>query len=82
MLKRIFVVAFACYFILSCASSNQPSGVYNQAEANAIKGKHWLKMNLKREGVIATDSNSLGSRLAFCLCRSKDKIRTEISFKI
>lgn len=42
--------------MLGCASSNNSNGLYNQEEANAIKAKHWLMMNLKKKGVVATDS--------------------------
>jgi len=56
MLIRTLLVSFVCTSILGCASSKSSGGLYNLAEANAIKGKHWLRMNLKREGVVATDS--------------------------
>lgn len=56
MLIRTLVVSFSCLLMLGCASSNKAGSVYSQEETNAIKGKHWLSLNLKREGVIVTDS--------------------------
>jgi FKBP-type peptidyl-prolyl cis-trans isomerase FkpA/FKBP-type peptidyl-prolyl cis-trans isomerase FklB len=56
MLKRTLLFSLACTFIMGCASSNKPAGIYSQKEANAIKSKHWLTMNRNREGVVATDS--------------------------
>jgi FKBP-type peptidyl-prolyl cis-trans isomerase FkpA/FKBP-type peptidyl-prolyl cis-trans isomerase FklB len=56
MLIRTLLVSVACSFILGCASSNNSGSLYNLEEANAIKAKHWLNFNLKRDGVIATDS--------------------------
>ena len=56
MLIRILFVSFTCILMLGCASSNNANGLYSQEEINTIKGKHWLLMNLKREGVVVTDS--------------------------
>ena len=56
MLIRTLLVSFACTLMFGCASSSKSGSVYNQAEANVIKGKHWLTMNLNRKGVVATDS--------------------------
>jgi FKBP-type peptidyl-prolyl cis-trans isomerase FkpA/FKBP-type peptidyl-prolyl cis-trans isomerase FklB len=56
MLIRTLFVSLACTLIFGCASSNNTGGLYSPEEANAIKAKHWLTMNLKREGVVATDS--------------------------
>lgn len=56
MLIRTFFVSLICTLVLGCASSSNSGNLYNQEEANAIKGKHWLMMNLKRAGVLATDS--------------------------
>ncbi len=56
MFKYTVFASFMCIFMLGCASSKNSNNLYSQEEANAIKGKHWLTMNLKREGVIATDS--------------------------
>ncbi len=52
MLIRTLLVSFTCSLMLGCASSNNSGSVYSPEEVNA----HWLKMNLKREGVVATDS--------------------------
>jgi FKBP-type peptidyl-prolyl cis-trans isomerase FkpA/FKBP-type peptidyl-prolyl cis-trans isomerase FklB len=52
MLIRTLFVSFACTLMLGCASSNNSGSLYSPEEINA----HWLKMNIKREGVIATDS--------------------------
>jgi len=52
MLIRTLFVSFSCFLMFACASSNNAGSVYSQEEINA----HWLKMNLKREGVVATDS--------------------------
>jgi len=52
MLIRILLVCFTCSLTFGCASSNNSGSVYSPEEINA----HWLKRNLKREGVIATNS--------------------------
>lgn len=52
MLIRTLLVSFTCTFMIGCASSNGSGSVYSPEEINA----HWFTMNLKREGVIATES--------------------------
>ena len=52
MLIRTLLVSSACFLMFACGSSNNSSSVYSPEEINA----HWLKMNLKREGVVVTDS--------------------------
>ncbi len=52
MLIRTMFVSFACTLVLGCANSNNSGSVYSPEEINA----HWFKINLKREGVVATDS--------------------------
>lgn len=52
MLKRTLFVSFACSLMFGCASSNNTGSVYSAEEINA----HWFKKNLKREGVMLTDS--------------------------
>ncbi|GAW96088.1 MULTISPECIES: FKBP-type peptidyl-prolyl cis-trans isomerase [Colwellia] len=52
MLIRTLFVSFACTSIFACTNSNNSSSVYSPEEINA----HWFTMNLKREGVLATDS--------------------------
>ncbi|WP_019026824.1 FKBP-type peptidyl-prolyl cis-trans isomerase [Colwellia piezophila] len=56
MLLRILLVSFTCILMVGCASSNSTGSLYSPAEANAIKAKHWLTFNLKREGVASTAS--------------------------
>lgn len=56
MLIRTLLVSISCSLVIGCASSNNSGSLYSAEEAYAIKAKHWLKMNLKREGVVATDS--------------------------
>jgi FKBP-type peptidyl-prolyl cis-trans isomerase FkpA/FKBP-type peptidyl-prolyl cis-trans isomerase FklB len=56
MLIRTLFVSFVCTLMFGCASSSNPGSLYTQEEANEIKGRHWLTMNLKKEGVVATDS--------------------------
>lgn len=52
MLIRTLFVVFSCSLMLSCASSNNTGGGYSMEKLNA----HWFKINLKREGVVETDS--------------------------
>lgn len=52
MLIRTLLVSFTCTLLFACASSSNSGSVYSPEEINA----HWFKMNLKREGVVATDS--------------------------
>ena len=52
MLIRTLFVSFACTLMFGCASSNNSGSLYSPEEIN----EHWFKMNLKREGVVATDS--------------------------
>ncbi len=52
MLKRTLFVSIACALMFGCASSNNSGSLYSPEEINA----HWLSKNLKREGVVATDS--------------------------
>jgi len=52
MFIRTGLVSFVCILMLGCASSNNSGSLYSAEEMNA----HWLKMNLKRAGVVATDS--------------------------
>ena len=56
MLLRALFISFICTLFLGCASSTNSNSLYSLEDVNAIKGKHWLAMNLKREGVKATDS--------------------------
>ncbi|PKI14911.1 FKBP-type peptidyl-prolyl cis-trans isomerase [Colwellia sp. 12G3] len=52
MLIRTLFVSFACSLMVGCASSNNSGSMYSPEEINA----YWLSRNLKREGVVATDS--------------------------
>ena len=52
MLLRTLFVSFSCLLMFGCASSNNSGSVYSPEKINA----HWLTINLKREGVVATDS--------------------------
>ncbi|KGJ91931.1 FKBP-type peptidyl-prolyl cis-trans isomerase [Colwellia psychrerythraea] len=52
MLIRTLLVSFVCTLMFACSNSNSSGSVYSAKEINA----YWLKNNLKREGVIATDS--------------------------
>ena len=52
MLIRILFVSFSCFLMFGCASSNNAGNGYSIEKLNA----HWFKVNLKREGVVATDS--------------------------
>jgi FKBP-type peptidyl-prolyl cis-trans isomerase FkpA/FKBP-type peptidyl-prolyl cis-trans isomerase FklB len=56
MLIRSLSVSLACILLFSCASSNNSGSLYTAAEINGIKAKNWLSINLKREGVKATES--------------------------
>ncbi len=56
MLSRTLFVSLACTLMFGCASSSNSNSPYSREEANAIKAQHWLTMNLKREGVVQTDS--------------------------
>lgn len=52
MLLRTLFVSFTCLLIFSCASSKNSGSVYSPEKVNA----HWFKMNLKREGVVETNT--------------------------
>ena len=52
MLIRSLFVSLLCSLMFACASSNNTGNGYSIEKLNA----HWFKMNLKREGVVATDS--------------------------
>ncbi|NQZ24595.1 MAG: FKBP-type peptidyl-prolyl cis-trans isomerase [Colwellia sp.] len=52
MLIRTLLVSLACTLMIGCASSNNSARGYSPERINA----HWLSINLKREGVVATDS--------------------------
>ena len=77
MLIRTLLVSFTCSLMFGCASSNNSGGLYNPAEANAIKGKHWLTMNLKREGVFATDSG-----LQYKILEQSDGCKPDADYKV
>jgi FKBP-type peptidyl-prolyl cis-trans isomerase FkpA/FKBP-type peptidyl-prolyl cis-trans isomerase FklB len=52
MLKRTFTLSFVCSLMFGCASSNNTGHGYSAEKINA----NWLRINLKRDGVVATDS--------------------------
>ena len=52
MLIHTFFVSVACTLMFGCASSNNSAGMYSPEQINA----HWFSKNLKREGVVVTDS--------------------------
>lgn len=52
MLIRTLFVSFICTLMFGCASSNNSSSMYSPGEINS----YWFTKNLKREGVVATDS--------------------------
>lgn len=56
MLIRTLFTSLICTLIFGCSSSKNSGYLYDPEEANAIKSKHWLAMNLKKEGVVTTDS--------------------------
>ncbi len=56
MLIRTLSVSLVCSLLFSCASSNNSDSLYTGAEINGIKAKNWLAINLKRDGVVTTDS--------------------------
>ena len=56
MLKRILIVSLTCILMFGCASPNKSGSLYSAAEINGIKAKNWLATNLKRDGVVVTDS--------------------------
>ena len=77
MLKRILLTSFACSLILGCTSTNTSNSLYNQEEANAIKSKHWLAMNLKQEGVVATNSG-----LQYKIIESSNGCKPDPDYKV
>ncbi len=52
MLIRILFVSFTCSLIFGCASSNNSNRAYSLERIN----EYWFTKNLKRGGVVATDS--------------------------
>ncbi|TYK65160.1 FKBP-type peptidyl-prolyl cis-trans isomerase [Colwellia echini] len=52
MLIRNLFVSLTCTLMFACASSSNSNGGYTQEEINA----HWFNMNLKKEGVVETES--------------------------
>lgn len=52
MLIRNLFVSLLCFLLFSCASTKKPGSAYSPEKFNA----HWFKVNLKREGVVATGS--------------------------
>ena len=52
MLIRILFVSFTCSLIFGCASSNNSNRAYSLERIN----EYWFTKNLKRDGVVATDS--------------------------
>ncbi|MBU2869449.1 FKBP-type peptidyl-prolyl cis-trans isomerase [Colwellia sp. E2M01] len=52
MLFRALFVSATCSLMFACTSSNNATGGYTSEEINA----YWFNKNLKREGVVATDS--------------------------
>lgn len=73
----MLLVSVACTSMLGCTSSNNTGSLYTQEEANAIKGRHWLKMNLKREGVVATDSG-----LQYKILEASDGCHPDPDYKV
>jgi FKBP-type peptidyl-prolyl cis-trans isomerase FkpA/FKBP-type peptidyl-prolyl cis-trans isomerase FklB len=51
--------------------------LYSPEEANAIKAKHWLILNLKREGVVATDSG-----LQYKILEQSDGCKPDTDYKV
>lgn len=77
MLKHAFLSFFSCALLLGCASSNNSNSLYNAEEAYAIKAKHWLKMNLKREGVKETESG-----LQYKILEQSDGCKPDPDYKV
>jgi FKBP-type peptidyl-prolyl cis-trans isomerase FkpA/FKBP-type peptidyl-prolyl cis-trans isomerase FklB len=77
MLLRGLLCCIFCSVIVGCANSNKPTSLYSTEEAYAIKAKHWLKMNLKREGVQVTDTG-----LQYKILASSSGCKPDADYKV
>ncbi len=77
MLIRNFITSVACTMVIGCADSNKSTSLYTPEEAYAIKAKHWLQMNSKREGVKTTDSG-----LQFKVLESSIGCKPDTDYKV
>ncbi len=83
MLLRGLLCCTMCFVIVGCANSNKPKSLYSSEEAYAIKAKHWLKMNLKREGVQVTDSGLQYKVLESSLgCKPDKDYKVKVHYKM
>lgn len=73
MLIRILFVSFTLSFMFGCASSNKSSGAYSVERINAF----WFTKNLKRKGVVATDSG-----LQYKVLEQSDGCKPDPDYKI
>ncbi len=77
MFIRVIIVSVISCFILSCASSSKGAYSYSPAEVNLIKSKNWLAINLKREGVVETDSG-----LQYKVLKHSDGCKPDDAYKV
>jgi len=73
MLTRTLFVSFTCILMFGCASSSGSGSVYSPEEINT----HWFNMNLKREGVVATDSG-----LQYKILKQSNGCKPDSAYKV
>ena len=78
---RVIIISSLCSLILACASQGVYS--YNPAEVNLIKAKNWLAVNLKREGVVQTESGLQYKILKSSTgCKPNDSYKVTVHYKM
>lgn len=83
MKLRIILISLICSVTLGCSSSKNSGDVYSASNANLIKGKHWLAMNLKNEGVVETDSGLQYKILKKTMgCYPNDNYKVTVHYKM
>jgi FKBP-type peptidyl-prolyl cis-trans isomerase FkpA/FKBP-type peptidyl-prolyl cis-trans isomerase FklB len=74
LVSKIFIL-LTSLSIVGCSS--QSNSLYDQKSANAIKAKHWLSLNAKREGVMQTESG-----LQYIILKKTDGCYPDDGYKV
>ena len=73
MLIRPLIISLFCTLLFACSNSNSAAGAYTPEEINA----YWFKRNLKKEGVVATESG-----LQYKILTKADGCKPDTDYKI
>jgi FKBP-type peptidyl-prolyl cis-trans isomerase FkpA/FKBP-type peptidyl-prolyl cis-trans isomerase FklB len=74
---RAVLTSAICALIFGCSSQGQGTYSYSPAEANLIRAKSWLAVNLKHEGVKQTESG-----LQYKVLKASNGCHPDPSYKV